>query len=315
MTSNIEKLGWTEEFANSLRDGDKTSDSQLARVVSENRRGIVVDDGIQEQSVSSQGRWFHGTDDQRPIVGDWVLLSTGDGNILRVLDRRNKLQRVSKRSGSPQAIASNVDIMFIVFSCDGAFNESRLERYLALGEISGTNLAVVLTKIDLHRDYSRYVERANRVTFDVPIIAVNALERTSLDNIVSLFSGALTGIFVGASGVGKSTLINTMAESQVQNTQGVRASDAKGRHTTTARNLIRLPFGGLAIDVPGTRELQLASQPARLPVSFPDIEEAIQNCRFANCRHTSEPGCAVREALASGQFDRRRLSNYLSMVS
>ena len=134
LTSNIEKLGWTEEFANSLRDGDKTSDSQLARVVSENRRGIVVDDGIQEQSVSSQGRWFHSTDDQRPIVGDWVLLSTRDGNILRVLDRRNKLQRVSKRSSSPQAIASNVDIMFIVFSCDGAFNESRLERYLALGE-------------------------------------------------------------------------------------------------------------------------------------------------------------------------------------
>lgn len=312
--SNIEQLGWTELLAESLSDDDKRAGLVPARVVSENRRSIVIDDGIKERSVSSQGRWFHGSDDQRPIVGDWVLVSEHDGHIAKLLDRKNKLQRVSKRSWSPQAIASNVDIMLIVFSCDGAFNESHLERYLALGEICGVNLAVVLTKIDLCGDYARYVERAQRVTFGVPVFAVNALERSYLDEIVSLFTLTLTGIFVGASGVGKSTLINTMAGSQVQYTREVRASDSKGRHTTTARNLIQLPFGGLAIDVPGTRELQLASRPPHLPLSFPDIEEAIRHCRFSNCRHTSEPGCAVQKALQSGEFDERRLRNYLSIV-
>lgn len=313
--ANIERLGWTKELAESLRDDDKRAGIQPARVVSENRGGVVVDDGVQTQSISSRGRWFHGSGDQRPIVGDWVLLSTQDGRIVRLLDRKNKLQRVSKRTASPQAIASNVDIMFVVFSCDAAFNESRLERYLALGEISGVDLAVVLTKIDLYSDYARYVERVDRVTFDVPIYAVNALERKFLDDIVSLFTPTLTGIFVGASGVGKSTLINTMSEERVQPTQTVRSRDSKGRHTTTARNLIQLPFGGLAIDVPGTRELELASRPAHLPLSFPDIEEAIQQCRFSNCRHTSEPGCAVQKALKSGKFDDRRLRNYLTMVN
>ncbi|MXW54822.1 MAG: ribosome small subunit-dependent GTPase A [Gammaproteobacteria bacterium] len=312
--SNIEQLGWNEEFEESLSDDDRRAGSQPARVVSENRRGIVVDDGTHERSVSSQGRWFHGSEDQRPIVGDWVLLSARGDSVVRVLDRKNKLQRISKRSGSPQAIASNIDIMFIVFSCDAAFNESRLERYLALGETSGVGLAIVLTKIDLCSDYARYIERANRVTFGIPIIPVNALERSFLDEIISSFTGALTSIFVGASGVGKSTLINTMVGSQVQDTREVRTRDSKGRHTTTARNLIRLPFGGLAVDVPGTRELQLASRPPHLPQSFPDIEEAIQNCRFASCRHTSEPGCAIQKALETGEFDERRLRNYLSIV-
>lgn len=312
--SNIEQLGWTESLAESLSDEDKRAGFQPARVVSEHRRGIVVDDGVQERSVSSQGRWFHGSDDQRPIVGDWVLLSASDSLIIRLLERKNKLQRVSKRSGSPQAIASNVDLMFIVFSCDGAFTESRLERYLALAEISGVDPVVVLTKIDLRCDYARYAERTKRVSFGIPVFAVNALERSYLDGIVSLFTPTLTGIFVGASGVGKSTLINTMIGSQVQYTQKVRARDSKGRHTTTARNLVQLPFGGLAIDVPGTRELQLASRPPHLPRSFPDVEKAIHGCRFANCRHSTEPGCAVQTALESGEFDERRLSNYLSMV-
>ena len=295
-------------------DPDVEPNSHPARVIAEHRNGIVVDDGAHEQFIPSQGRWFHGAEDRRPIVGDWVLLSNKGDYIQRLLERKNKLQRASTRTASAQAIASNIDIMFIVFSCENTFSESRLERYLALGEVSRVEIAVVLTKIDLNRNYASYVERARKVTFETPVFPVNALDISLLDEIVSLFVGTPTGIFVGTSGVGKSTLINTMIGSQVLHTQSVRIADSKGRHTTTSRNLIRLPFGGLAIDVPGTRELQLATRPAGLPLTFPDVEAAIESCRFANCRHGSEPGCAVRDALESGDFDQRRLENYLSMA-
>lgn len=311
----IEQLGWTDKLREIAKQRYLDPHSRPARVIAEHRNGIVIDDGIREQFLTSQGRWFHGSNEQRPIVGDWVLLSAKNGRVERLLERKNTLQRALHQSASPQAIASNIDIMFIVFSCDGAFTESRLERYLALGEISDVEVVVVLTKIDLLNDYQTYVERARSLTFKTPVIPVNALKRSFLDEIVSLLTGTQTGILVGASGVGKSTLINTIAGSEVQHTQPVRARDSKGRHTTTVRNLIRLPFGGLVIDVPGTRKLQLPFSPKRLPRSFPDVEAVIQSCRFSNCRHTSEPGCAVQDALQCGTFDERRLRNYLSLVA
>lgn len=313
MTVNS-KFGWTDDLAQEVSEEEAKSGLVPARVVAEHRQGIVVDDGTQEHFLPNLGRWLHNTREDRPVVGDWVLLERPHPHVRRRLPRKNMLQRSGRGGSRTQSIAANVDIVFPVFSCNEDFNESRLERYLTLAEISDVEAKIVLTKTDLNPDYPLYVARAKKVACDTPVLAVNALARTELKAIAESLGKSRTGIFVGSSGVGKSTLVNTLAQSQMQRTSEVRARDSRGRHTTASRSLLRMPFGGLIVDVPGTRELVPAARASELPRTFPEIEDRIGQCQFSNCSHVSEPGCKIREAIENGEFDHRRFRNYQMLV-
>lgn len=307
--------GWTDDLVQEVRKDEAKSGLVPARVVAEHRQGIAVHDGDQEHFLPNLGRWLHDAREDRPVVGDWVLLEEPYPHVRRRLPRRNLLQRMGKGGSGIQNIAANIDIVFPVFSCSEDFNESRLERYLALAEISDVEAKIVLTKTDVSPDYPLYVARAKKVACDTLVLAVNAHVRAELNAIAASLRQSRTGIFVGSSGVGKSTLVNTLAQSQLQRTTEVRSSDSKGRHTTASRSLLRMPFGGLIVDVPGTRELVPAARAGELPRTFPEIEDRIHLCQFSNCSHVSEPGCKIREAIENGEFDQRRFRNYQMLVS
>jgi len=199
-------------------------------------------------------------------------------------------------------------------SCNEEFKESRLERYLALAAEAGVLPVVVLTKADLADDPDSCAERARRVAPGVAVESINALDRSTYDGVLAWIERGSTVALVGSSGVGKSTILNTLAGTTVAATGGIREDDKKGRHTTSHRELHRLQGGGLLIDVPGMRELKIAEVGTALATVFDDIEAIASRCRFADCRHDAEPGCAVRAAVESGELEQRRLKNYRKLV-
>ena len=306
----LKRLGWSDTFEAQFESSRPQQPLYPVRVIGEHRHGIVVHDGSIEQFVPHIGRWLNHSRSERPVVGDWILVNQSDKNFDRILHRENVLQRMIRRNRSVQTMATNINIMVVVFSCNETFNESRLERYLALAEISNVKAHIVLTKKDLYSDFPNYVQNAQSLVHGWPVHAVNSLDRATLGEIVKSLKPSETAILAGPSGVGKSTIINSLAKANVQKTQEVRGSDAKGKHTTSARRLIRLPWGALVIDIPGTRELELVEGTAGLPQTFPDIEELASCCQFSNCSHGSEPGCKIREAIESETLASRRFENY-----
>jgi ribosome biogenesis GTPase len=247
------------------------------------------------------------------VVGDWVAFtdssSAGPLVVEAVLERRNHLSR--KASGAraeEQVVAANVDLVLVVMGLDGDFNPRRLERFLTLAEASRVEAAVVLNKSDLCADRDAKLAAVRSVTA-VPIVVVSALEG-DLSSVELLLAARWTAVLVGSSGAGKSTLINRLLGGSALSTAAVREHDSRGRHTTTHRELFRLPGGGLVIDNPGVREVQLWSERgAALDAVFDDIESLAARCRFSDCTHREEPGCAVRAAIDAGELDAARLEN------
>ena len=283
----------------------------LARVTAVQRSLISVICADGERGVSLASVLQRGAPQARPTVGDWVVLNTGRDSVDRVLERKSLFKRAAAGKGdSIQPIAANVDTVFIVSSCNEEFNESRLERYLALCHESGAFPVLVLSKADLVESAREFVDRAVTVQGDLAVEVVNAKDAAALDGLRRWISPRATVALLGSSGVGKSTLLNALAGDDVAATQGIRERDKKGRHTTSHRALYRLPGGGLIIDVPGMRELRVADVEDALAEVFDDIEERARRCKFADCEHDSEPGCAVKAALADGSLDARRLANY-----
>ncbi|MFD1217479.1 ribosome small subunit-dependent GTPase A [Microbulbifer celer] len=305
--SPLNKLGWKPFFQQQL-SLDELTDCDPVRVVAVHRSQIDVTGEAGEEPVRVSGPLFEDAL-KKPTVGDWLLLARDSRKPLRRLDRSSLFKRMAPGAKQAQLIAANVDNVLIVSSCNHDFNLSRVERYLALVKEAGCRACLVLTKADMSDDHEQYREvlKAYR---DLPVVLVNALDSESVVALREYCESGETLALLGSSGVGKSTLLNSLAGSELAATSGIREDDSKGRHTTRHRALYTIPDGGLLLDSPGMRELGLADVSAGLSATFSDIEALASLCRFGDCAHDAEPGCAVQAAIESEELDERRLRNW-----
>ena len=312
--NTLPELGWKHFFQQQL-SLEELETTTPVRVFALNRHLV---DGVGEggrQQFSLPHSWLRYSVEELPTVGDWLLID-GDGQLLRLLERVSLFKRMaSGRDARVQLMAANVDTLFIVTSCNADFNLSRLERYLAMALDAGVEPVVVLTKVDLIDEVESYRAKARTLRHHLAVEAVNSRDASVIETLRPWCSKGQTVALVGSSGVGKSTLVNTLSAADVQETGATREGDAKGRHTTTARSLHILPAGGLLLDSPGLRELQLSDCEEGVASLFEEIEAVARNCRFNDCRHQGEAGCAVAEAAEKDELDPRRLTNYLKLIA
>ncbi len=260
--------------------------------------------------------YLHEAFEEYPTAGDLVECqwnAQGDSQILRTLPRKSLFQRYDPWNPRGQAVAANFDTVLILTSANHDFNIKRLRRYLSAARSSGANYAVVITKADLAPDIGRYTAQIEAEIADCPIHPISAAQGWGLDSIRQyLFPSSVTA-FLGSSGVGKSTLVNALAGREIMDVNGIREDDSKGRHTTTHRQMIRLERGEWILDTPGMREIGLMDAEEGVEAVFDDIAGLAEKCRFRDCSHTREPGCAVQAAIAKGKMERARLEEYLAL--
>ncbi|MEN1926733.1 ribosome small subunit-dependent GTPase A [Luteimonas qiangzhengi] len=288
-----------------------------ARIVEQHRTGYLATDGLGPAAVvESLPEWQlpRFPSQGRAAVGDWVLLE--EGRIVALLPRRSLIKRAAAGEHyRQQPIAANVDVVMVVTGLDGDFNPRRIERYLLLVRGAGVQPVVVLTKADLPDTDVDAALAALAATLgdDVPALALDTRDPASVDALLPWLRPGVTTALVGSSGAGKSTLANTLVGEQRMKTAAVRESDSRGRHTTTWRTLIPLASGACLIDTPGMRELKPTGEERLADGGFTEIETLAEQCRFRDCQHGQEPGCAIREALQAGQIEAGRLRNYLKL--
>ncbi|EKE19576.1 MAG: GTPase [uncultured bacterium] len=313
----LKTLGW-DLYSQSLQEN--TEEENVARVAVENRGGYLLYAKIGELEGIVQGKFIRSAKDETayPKVGDWVSIEKLQGEnkaiIKEILPRRSKISR--KRAGEDiveQIIATNIDIAFIVQGMDGDFNIGRLERYVAMAKEGECEPVILLNKSDLAPDAEDKMKQVQSAMPGMKIFLVSAINGTGIDQVRALIGKNETVVFVGSSGVGKSTLVNALLGLDLQKTQEVRLDDSRGRHTTTKRELIFLPSGGLLIDTPGMRELGLWASQEALRETFEDIEAFAQLCKFNDCDHTQSPGCAVLKALQEGKIDQERYNRFIKL--
>jgi ribosome biogenesis GTPase len=281
-----------------------------ARVLAVARSGLdLAFEGWRAQ-VPLGGRWHERDPEDRPTVGDWVLVDRSGPRIESVLERASVFRRRAAGGDAVQLVAANVEVVLLVSACNRDFNPARLERYLAMTLEAGATPVVVLTRADLVEDPAAFAAEAARLRPGLPVEAVNALDPATLDGVRGWATPGTTLALLGSSGVGKTTLLNTLAGHAVQDTGAARADDDRGRHTTTHRSLHRIPGGAWVLDSPGMRELGLVDAGAGVRAAFPEIDALAPHCRFADCGHDGEPGCAVQAAIDAGTLDADRLARF-----
>ncbi|MFC1913108.1 ribosome small subunit-dependent GTPase A [Chloroflexota bacterium] len=315
---SLRELGWNSFFQKHF-ELLKIPGSVPARVICESKDSYQVysQHGELTAKISGKMRYRAGVDNKYPAVGDWVAIRPRvkelKGTIHAVMPRKSKFSR--KAAGErteEQVISANVDTVFIVSGLDGGrnFNLRRIERYLMLAWSSGATPVIVLSKVDLCPDFDVPTKDVEAIAPGISIHPVSAKERIGLDELRNYLAKGHTVAFLGSSGVGKSALINALLGVERQKIGKVRNDDRKGRHTTTRRELIFVPSGGMVIDTPGMREIQMRAGEEDLQGTFSDIEMLAQRCRFSDCSHNAELGCAVKEAIDHGDLDPTRLESY-----
>ena len=316
----LEALGWTPYWAARYDELELEDGWRPARISVEyqDRVRVEFDDGHADAFLV--GRLREVTDRlARPAVGDWVAVRQSDADDLpmvgHLLPRRSVfIRRAAGNRDIPQILAANIDRVFIVTSLNREFNPRRLERYIAAVHASGAVPILVLNKADLVEASGPFVDRLDPELRSLDLVITSAESGAGLDQLREQIRPGETVAFSGSSGVGKSTLLNLLLGRQAMATGDVRAVDDAGRHTTRNRTLLTFPDGGVLIDTPGMRELQLWATPARVSEAFADIEEHAEHCRFRNCGHDTEPGCAVRRAVDSGAIGSARVASYRKLV-
>ncbi|MBL8770766.1 MAG: ribosome small subunit-dependent GTPase A [Phenylobacterium sp.] len=315
MTSALDAYGWSDRLQ---ADFEPYAAQGLVpgRIVVQQRGGyrIVTPDG--EIEARASGALMRASaDSERPAAGDWVAVEARPGEttalVHAVLPRRTAfIRKASGTRGGAQVVAANADVAFLVASLNADLNLRRLERYLATAYESGADPVVVLTKADIADDAAAQVAEVEAIAVTAPVLAISSKTGEGLDAVAAHLAPGRTAVLLGSSGAGKSTLVNALAGEERMATREIREDDARGRHTTTHRELVLLPSGGLILDTPGMRELGLWNADEGVSATFEDVEALAAACRFADCRHKGEPGCAVRAAIASGELPAERLAAY-----
>ncbi len=315
---HLSLIGWSSHFQTQLA---QFYDNGFipARVIGVRKNHFCTSNGKQEWLATPAGKLRRDADGLYPVTGDWVLMN--ENVIFKVLRRRNALSRgasgthnkLEDQPQKEQVIAANLDTVFIVCGLDRDFNLRRIERYLTLIYNCGLNPVIILTKADLHQEPEHFVHEVAVVAFGVPIHLVSASDDAGLVSLEPYLSLGRTTTMVGSSGAGKSTLVNRLYGKPIQITSSISNAVGKGRHTTTSRDLIMMPQGGMVIDNPGIREIAFWEIDKGVGTAFPEIEKAGMGCRFTNCSHTHEPGCRILKAVEEGEILMDRLENYRKM--
>ncbi len=310
--------GWDDGHANAFASRAGTG-HEAGRVLIEDRGSYLVGTAARDVRATVSGRFRFDAERDGPagfpVVGDWVILqATGDPEhrlVQGLLPRRTAvIRRAPADRGAPeQVLAANVDLLLIVTSLNHDLNPRRLERYLALAWSSGAQPVVVLNKADLSRDSDAAIADVEGLSGGVPVLAVSAVTGQGLEALAARLVDGRTVALIGSSGVGKSTLVNALAGEIVEATGEIREDDGRGRHTTSRRHLVQVPGRGLILDTPGMRELGLADDDGGIDTTFAEIDALALGCRFGDCRHDREPGCAVHRAIGDGTLDPARLAS------
>ena len=304
-TTTLADLGWTNFYQSQL-DIDEVTTTTPARVrgVHRTQISVLTTDGKTDLTLDP------GMSTAEIAIGDWVLCDPQSARMIRRLDRISTLQRGSDyQHGERQLIAANIDTLFITTSCNADFNVARLERYLALAYDADVTPVILLTKADQTDDPDSYAEQAQALGKDLAVVTLDARDEAETTKLGPWCGKGQTVALAGSSGVGKTTLTNALTGEQGA-TQGIREDDARGRHTTTGRSLHQLPSGGWLIDTPGMRGLGVADVVAGINEVFSEISELEDQCRFRDCKHEGEPGCAVKAALERGDVTPERLKRF-----
>lgn len=316
---NLTSLGWNKFYEQQLTDNNK--DGLIAgRVAAEQKQlyRIITEYGELNAEITGKMRFNADGRKDYPAVGDWVMVSPriaeGKATIHAILTRKTKFSRkIAGQVIDEQIVAANIDTVFIVNALNNDFNIGRLERYLILAWESGANPVIVLSKADLCSDIEQKIAEIEKIAIGVPIHAISSLQDEGLEQLHPYLTEGQTVALLGSSGVGKSSIVNRLIGESVMLVQAIRSGDDRGRHTTTHREMMPLDLGGLIIDTPGMREIGLWDSEAGLQTAFDDIEDIAKHCRFDDCAHGTEPGCAVQGAISSGELERRRYDNYVKL--
>jgi ribosome biogenesis GTPase / thiamine phosphate phosphatase len=319
MKNIIESYGYTEFYkAQEAMYEIIEKDLIPGRIIEAQREQYKIITNQGESSAKLKGSLFYNEaiSSTYPAVGDFVLVKHnpyGEDIIYHVFERKSKFSRLDAFDAIEQIVATNFDYVFIMTSLNNDFNIRRLERYLTSAWESGAVPVIVLTKADLCSDYSDYMEQLEQIAFGVSIVPISSVTGKGIEKLMKFIKPSKTIVFLGSSGVGKSSLVNAIAGEEIMKVSGIREDDSKGRHTTTHRQLIMLENGTMIIDTPGMRKLGMWDASEGLDTAFSEIEELSRKCKFRDCSHKGEPGCAVKIALESGELSQARWESYLKL--